>query len=494
MSVEADARDDVARTAVIIAGARFLAGAAAALLPFVIVRRLTQEDFGAYKQIDLVAALLLPFLGLGLDKSLTYFVPRSRERAPDYVTAAFVPCAALGMLILVLAFLLPGPASTVLGTVSHRLLIVCAVSNGVAAVFVLASVRVLIATGSSKAAGLITAARGPLMVLIVGSIALLGGRLDGLLWGFLALAILQVAVSLGALARRKLIARRFSPAQLVELFRFGSPLWGSALVQTWAGRMDRYLVSLTAGPAAFAVYAVGRTSVPFYATMGSSLETAMAPSLARWEGEGEHHRMAGLWTGSIRRLLPISLIMFIAMQSTAGWVIPFLYTGAYRDSVPIVRVSCFALLFSGYTGTEGVLRAFARTRFLFVTGMTDVIARLALGLAVLRTGSLVTLAVVAIATESVVRIAQITVAARSLSAAPGAVLPLRELGRPFAIAAAGAAASLVLEHFVGSEQIRFGAVGVVWAAILFVQARSSGILSALPLPFFGRRRAPLRPG
>lgn len=483
-------RGEVAQTAAILAASKFVAGAAASLLPILVVRRLTQSEFGAYKQIDLVAGLLLPFLGLGLDKSLTYFVPRNRERADEYVTAAFLPCGIAGALCVLLALLMPSAGAAVLGTEPNRLLLVSAATTAVASVFVLSAVRALIATGGKGTAGVITAARGPVLVLLVGSVMLLGGGLHDLLWCYFSLAALQIATSLGVLRRAGLLARHFRPELAARQFRFGAPLWGSALIAVWADRMDRYLVSLTLGPAAFAVYAVGRTSVPFYTTAGTSLETAMAPNLARWESEGEYRRMADLWSGSIRRLLPVAIMVFIAMQATADWVIPFLYTGTYRDAVPIVRVSAFALLFSGFTGTDAVLRAFARTRFLFATNVANVILRLGLGVLALREGSLVHLAVVALGTDAAVKITQASVAARCLSLGPAALLPARHLAGPIALAGAGAAASLALERFVPSLPARFAATAVVWGAVLSYQVHRSGMMKSIGMRLPWKRRGP----
>ena len=472
---------ELGRSAGLLGAAHVLGGAVALALPLLIVRRFDQTSFGTYKQLDLVATLLLPILGLGLDKSLTYFIPREREHAARYVTAAYVPCALAGLLGLAAVLAWPGAAGHALGAEGGRLFLLAAVSAAVSSVFVLAGMRVFIAVGDTLRASAVTALRGPALVLVVGTVVLVAPSLPALLWAYVALNLAQIVVILALMDRRSLLVGRTDLESFVKQLRYGIPLWGSAILQVWTNRLDRYLVSLSHGAAGYAIYAVGRTSVPFYAALSGALETVMAPKLAEWEGLGEHRRMAELWKATIVRMLPMALIVCAAIEATAGWLVPLLFTENYRSATSILRVSAISLLFVGHTGTDGVLRAFARVRFLFVTNLLNAAVRLALTLAALATGSLALVAAAAVGVETAVRAVQAVAAARCLQLGVADLLPVRRLGEPLALSIAGTAASLAMTRVVEHGIARLLLAGVIWGSICFLEAYRIGLLQGLGL-------------
>jgi len=473
--------NEVARTAAFLGAARALAGVVTMALAPLIVRRLTQAEFGVYKQLDLVAGLLLPFLGLGLDKGLAYFIPRDRARTPERVSAALLPIGVLGLLAALIVWLFPGEASGMLGSEPLRLLLVAAVTGGLSSVFLLSSVRILIATGRGGLASIISGVRGLLVVVVVGLVVLVDPRLNSILCAYLALALVQIVFVLVLLLRCGHLTRRFGRDALREQFAFGSRLWGAGIVQMWAGRLDRYLVSLTQGAAAYAIYTVGRTTIPFYSTMETSVEASMAPTMARWEGMGEHERMAHLWRASIRRLLPVACLTFAGLQATAHWLIPFVFTDAYAAATPIVRVSAVTVLLAGYSGTEGVLRAFARVNFLFAINAVSGVARLGLCILVLQTGSLVALAAVAVGLDALVRLSQAVVAARCLSLGAKDLVPLDALRFPAILALAGIGASILVAGQIEVGLMRFAIVAGIWGTCLLIQVYRSGMLQSIGL-------------
>ena len=60
--------------------AKILAFAFSIALPLLLVRRLSQEEFGLYKQAFLVVGSAITLLPLGFQMSAFYFLPRERER------------------------------------------------------------------------------------------------------------------------------------------------------------------------------------------------------------------------------------------------------------------------------------------------------------------------------------------------------------------------------------------------------------------------------
>ena len=85
--------------------AKILAFALSIALPLLLVRRLSQEDFGLYKQAFLVIGSALALLPLGFQMSAYYFLPRETERQGQIVLNIMLfhfVMGALGALVLLL--------------------------------------------------------------------------------------------------------------------------------------------------------------------------------------------------------------------------------------------------------------------------------------------------------------------------------------------------------------------------------------------------------
>ena len=95
--------------------AKILAFALSIALPLLLVRRLSQEDFGLYKQAFLVVGTALALLPLGFQMSAYYFLPRDTERQGLIILNIMLfhlVMAALGALVLLLF-------PQLLGTIFH---------------------------------------------------------------------------------------------------------------------------------------------------------------------------------------------------------------------------------------------------------------------------------------------------------------------------------------------------------------------------------------
>src|SRR5690606_28045249 len=91
------------RTAV-LAVARLTNQALSSLGPVLMVRLLTVEEYGHYRDFLLYATLLLPFIQLSLHGSLAYFVPKEPQKEKLYLSQVhfFVLCSS----VVVAAFVL----------------------------------------------------------------------------------------------------------------------------------------------------------------------------------------------------------------------------------------------------------------------------------------------------------------------------------------------------------------------------------------------------
>ena len=74
------------RLAVTVFASRLIAFALASATPIILVRLLTQSDFGTYQQVLFLLMFSVALLGMGIPESLLYFFPRKSSALPSLFT------------------------------------------------------------------------------------------------------------------------------------------------------------------------------------------------------------------------------------------------------------------------------------------------------------------------------------------------------------------------------------------------------------------------
>src|SRR4029453_15073243 len=85
-------------------------------LPLLLVRRLTQEDLGLYKQAFFVVTTAMNVLPLGFGMSAFYFPPREGTRQGAVVANILVFILTTGLAAALVLFLWPGLIAWLFGT------------------------------------------------------------------------------------------------------------------------------------------------------------------------------------------------------------------------------------------------------------------------------------------------------------------------------------------------------------------------------------------
>src|SRR5436853_6802922 len=97
----------LSKRAAVLAMAKVAGYALTLPLPLVLVRVLTQSDFGLYKQAFQVITTMLTLLGLQVSISIYYFLPRHTDRKPHVIMNVLIFYLALGGLTALLFALYP---------------------------------------------------------------------------------------------------------------------------------------------------------------------------------------------------------------------------------------------------------------------------------------------------------------------------------------------------------------------------------------------------
>jgi O-antigen/teichoic acid export membrane protein len=338
------------------------------LIPVVLVRVFDQATFGTYKQIFLVFATLYYIAQVGLAESLFYFVPQSQERRGAYVANAAIGLGALG---LVSGALLWAGAPAIAAWLNNAALAAYLPWVGVFLLLMLVSAGleiVLIARGrfvwAAASYGLSDFLRSVLFIVP----ALVTRRLEWVVFGAVAFAALRMVVTIGYFAGEFRSALRPGEGAFREQLSYALPFGAAVLIETIQGNLHQYVVSARFDAATFAIYAVGCLQIPFVDFVAGPAGNVMMVRMGERLAEKDRGAVLALWHQTTVRLALIFFPLTALLLVLGRDLIVVLFTSAYAASVPIFLVWTLSILFS-VLQTDGVLRVFARTRFLLLVNV-----------------------------------------------------------------------------------------------------------------------------
>jgi O-antigen/teichoic acid export membrane protein len=337
-------------------------------IPVVLVRVFDQATFGTYKQLFLIFATLYFIAQAGMAESLFYFVPKTGGRRANYVANAALGLGALGLLSGALLWAgapaigawLNNPALAAYLPWVGAFLLLMLVSSGLEIVLI-ARGRFLWAATSYGLSDLLRA-----VLFIVP--ALVTRRLEWVLFGAVAFAAVRMVVALGYFAGEFRHALRPGRGALKEQLSYALPFGAAILIETIQANLHQYVVSARFDAATFALYAVGCLQIPFVDFVAGPAGNVMMVRMSERRADGDRGALLSLWHQTTLRLALIFFPLTALLLVLGRDLIVTLFTPTYAGSVPIFLVWTLSILFP-VLQTDGVLRVFARTRFLLLVNV-----------------------------------------------------------------------------------------------------------------------------
>jgi O-antigen/teichoic acid export membrane protein len=424
----------------------------------VLVRLLTKEQFGSYRQVMLVGMFLAGLLGMQLQQSLYYFVPKlGRDRRRSLLVQTLFLAAVGGVAAAAIMFFGARPLAQQFGNPSLTSLLT------VFCVFPLLHIVLQIVPHFMISAD--RAARGCVYIIaremvragVVVSVAAMGASVGSLLISLLVgtgvLALVGIADMYRLSPGRAMpVDRGLVRAQLAYVV----PMAAAVMVGVTKKFFDKVLIGTFFNTEEFAVYVVGAIELPVSAVVTSSMFAAIMPNLVKQWDEGRTEQMLGLWRQAVRTTSIVVYPLFFAILICAQDLVLLMYGEAYREAAYPLMIYVFILPIR--VAVYGAfLRAVGRTRPVFIGAALALVANVVFSVGILMAarqllGEKALLAFLAPAIGTVLAAgcsAMYLIVAAGRAAGHGfrRIMPWGELARLLSIAAlAGAAAYVAPVH------------------------------------------------
>jgi O-antigen/teichoic acid export membrane protein len=308
------------------------------LLPVVLVRCLDPEAFGQYRLLWLAAGTVMAIVTQSMAGSLYYFLPRSAAGAKRlYINQVLLFLAAAGLAgawavsrwnpwlpsqmqvlashgIIVPAFVLLWVIASLLDllpTIEERVRWQAAATVG------LASLRAL----SLSLAALLTQALAPVVVVLLAFVA------------FKTVLLLVYVARFHGIGGPVFERRAFA-----DQFRQAAPFGAAGALYGLRAQADQWVAAALFSVSQFASFSIAAVLGPLVNLFRQSVIQAFLPSMSRLQAGGDLRGMLRLNAGAnaLTATLIFPLLAFIFVY--AEEIVSVVYTGAYANAAPAMRV------------------------------------------------------------------------------------------------------------------------------------------------------------
>lgn len=433
--------------------------------PILLVRLLTVEEFGRYREFLLYAGLLTTFCAFGINNSLLYFIPARPRNVRQMVRQATVMTFGTSLVVIGITLLADYIAKgAILGTLQLPVAIyVLLFVNLDFWEFYWLSLRRPVPVFAYTTGRLIA------RILVVVTAASIWRDVMPIIWSLIGLETLRIVVSAFAWRRATATATADSAEAephvdescWKEQFRYCLPIGLALILVTLNKSLGNLFVTKTLGIVALAHYSIGTHIQPVIGVLRNSVSDAVLPELAALKstkGEGALE----LW----RRSTIVSMILLTAagvvLFEFAHTFVVTLFSPSYEPAVLIFQIYLLVLVREVFD--FGVaLRAANRTAPIVTSSLFAILLNLLLLVTVLPIWGLPAAALAFVISRWAEGLVLSRSTLRAYNIGIGELARWRDLGK---VALAALLASVV---FYGSFWLdHFGLIGVVLGSTLFM--------------------------
>lgn len=331
----------------IISVASMLTSSTVILSAMVLSHTLTKAQYGTYKQIWLIFNSISPFIVMGVNGAINYFISKgNREEEKtivflaNFIISIFSVIAGLALYFGAkqVAALLDNPElEPYLKTFAFYPLFY--LSTGFKYVLFVAKKKAIYSAISTIVTSIIMLVSSIVPVLIYGDIAIVFKWIVvgiGCEWLFYILAF-------NYHYRNDTI--KIEKEKVVAFLQYFFSLGVTSLIATYSSFIDKYFIVSYYSVEKYAIFNNGAVHIPISSVVLHSSMLVLFPRLVSLREEGRYESMVSLWNHACKKLSLIIFPAFIFLLIFANELIQTMFSEKYIESAQIFRIYLFAFVF-----------------------------------------------------------------------------------------------------------------------------------------------------
>ncbi|MEC5216181.1 O-antigen/teichoic acid export membrane protein [Actimicrobium sp. GrIS 1.19] len=442
------------------------------IMPMVLVRMLSQADYGSYQQMILISTAAIGILTLGLPTSIYYFYHFSGpEKTAALVAQTTILLLVAGIFATLVVFFGADQFAATLNNPSMSGLLKL---YAFCLVFMIGSEHCLHFMISQNRYGLAVTfevVETVVRVLTLLAPLWLGFGFTGLIVGIVVFSALRFVVRNVYLFQRSGLdfhgwrKQSFSMEQL----RYSTPIALVSLSGLLGNTVNRGMLASSFTPANYAVYAVGALEIPLDVIFQASVANVLRATLPALVRDGNLTEVVRLLRESMRKLSIIVLPSFIFLMGHSYQFITLLFTSAYAESVDVFRIYLWLMPLHMLV-LSLVPQVFGKPKLnlYIVLAMTAVL--LILGFVLLKTIGFYGPAIATVATQYVQTMVYFIVVPWLTKSSLMKLLPVGHMVRVVVAGLISLSASFLVDHLTHSGLLNLVLSGVLFSLVFFIVA------------------------
>jgi O-antigen/teichoic acid export membrane protein len=316
----------------------------------ILSRYFDKTEYGTYRQILYVYSTLLIVFSAGLPKIFAYFLPRfSLEQGKDIVWRVSKVLFLTGLAFSLFLFSFSGVIARILN--NHELAIglkffapipmLLLPTLGIEGIFSTYKKTYFIAIYN-------TLSRFLMLLFIVCPVVLFGGGYLHAIYGWLAVSVITLVMAYYFKGIPfKGVKQEEANLKLKEIFAFSLPLVTASIAGIIMLSADKFYVSRFFGTETFAVYSNGFTELPLVKMVTSAASLVLMPIFSKMIFEKKANvEIETIWKSTLLKSATVIYPMVVFFLFFAKELIVFLFSDAYKESVPFFRIAITANFFN----------------------------------------------------------------------------------------------------------------------------------------------------
>ncbi|HJW56713.1 MAG TPA: oligosaccharide flippase family protein [Burkholderiaceae bacterium] len=442
------------------------------IMPMVLVRLLSQSDYGSYQQLILIGTAVTGVLTLGLPTSIYYFYhhvgPRKRPALIMQTTLLLVVAGAAATLA---TWFSADELSTRLNNpTASGLLQIYALSL----FFTIASEHCLHVMIAQNRYGLAVGLEiGETVVRVLTLLAPLywGYGISGLIIGIVVYSALRFFVRNVYLLNRSDVGFAGWKKQsfVSEQMAYSIPVALVTLSSLIGSTLNRGMLAATFTPAHYAIYAVGALEIPLDVIFQASVANVLRARLPSLVQEGNLEEIARIMREAVRKLSMIVIPSFVFLLGHSHEFITLLFTSHYEESVHVFRIYLWLIPLHMLV-LSPIPQAFGKPKFNLYIVVTMNVLLLVLGYILLKFVGFYGPALAAVITQYIQSAVFFFIVRRLTKASLHQLLSIQHMLRVTAAALISLAASYFIGQFMSAGLIHLAFSGVAFSIVFFMVA------------------------
>lgn len=361
-------------------GAKVVAFAFSFILPMLIVRYLSQENVGLYRESFQVITNAVILLSLGFAMSAYYFLARETARRGAAILNILIFNFVVGGIACLTLSLFPQIVGSIFR--SDELTRLTPLIGVVIWLWIFSSFldTVAIANSEARVATFFIVLSSFSKTLLMVNAVFVFTSVEALIYAAIMQGAIQTLILLAYLRSRfPGFWRHFDRAFFWEQMKYAIPFGLTGILWMAQSDIHNYFVGYKFTSAEFAIYAYGCFEVPLIAMLSDSVTAVLIPRMNALQFAGDRDEMIRLTARAMQKLAFFYFPIYVFLMITAQTFITTLFTHKYEASASVFVINLTLLPFSILI-TDPIVRSykelgrtFLLTRILVLTSLIAVL-------------------------------------------------------------------------------------------------------------------------